>query len=157
MKVHSSSYDDYIYTGSGNSTFDVLNTDADTAFIRKVSNITDYTLIDGKHLYNGASKKFESSLSLDSITYTNRNTIVSVNVSGSGSSDLYFYGMSTPSYVKMDGTIYGGWSMSNPTTLKISKTSGTHSFEFNGGDGGSIGVTPVAGFSANVTSGDSFL
>ncbi len=156
LKVHAPSYDDYIYTGKGNSTFDGLNTDADTAFVRKAGNITDYTLMNGKHLYNGATKKFESSVSLGYITYNNKNTIVSVNVSGSGSSDLYFYGMSTPTYVKMDGSVYGGWSMSDSTTLKISKTSGTHYFEFNGGGGisdGTSSVAPVANFIANVTSG----
>ncbi len=152
LKVHAPSYDDYIYTGKGTSTFDGLNTDADTAFVRKAGNITDYTLMNGKHLYNAATKKFESSVSLGYITYNNKNTIVSVNVSGSGSSDLYFYGMSTPTYVKMDGTVYGGWSMSDSTTLKISKTSGTHSFEFNGGDGTSI-VAPVAAFIGTPLSG----
>jgi PKD repeat protein len=114
--------------------------------------------MNGKHLYNGATKKFESSVSLGYITYNNKNTIVSVNVSGSGSSDLYFYGMSTPTYVKMDGSVYGGWSMSDSTTLKISKTSGTHSFEFNGGGGTSDGnsnVVPVAAFTGTPLSGTS--
>ena len=55
MKVHSSSYDDYIYTGKGNSTFATYSTDADTSFIRKTGQTTEFTLLNGSSLKEGSA------------------------------------------------------------------------------------------------------
>jgi hypothetical protein len=50
MKVHSSVYDDYIYTGKGNSSFGEFSTDADTAFIRQRGDTVEITLLAGSYL-----------------------------------------------------------------------------------------------------------
>jgi hypothetical protein len=50
LKVASSGYEDYVYTGKGNSTFASFATDADTAFIRVSGRPAEYTLINGTHL-----------------------------------------------------------------------------------------------------------
>jgi hypothetical protein len=50
LQVHSSTYDDYIYTGKGTSTFAGFTTDADTVFIRTRGNTEEITLIGGSYL-----------------------------------------------------------------------------------------------------------
>jgi hypothetical protein len=50
LKVHSSSYDDYIYTGTGVSSFAGFTTDADTVFIRKNEDILEFTLLGGSYI-----------------------------------------------------------------------------------------------------------
>ncbi len=47
LKIHASGYDDLIYTGSGNSTFDQFSTDAEVAFIRQNGEGPEVTLLDG--------------------------------------------------------------------------------------------------------------
>jgi hypothetical protein len=99
-----SSYTDYIYTGSGNSTFNGFTTDADTAFIRKTGQITDFTLINGAHLYTGAGTLFESSTRLKYIGYNKTGTAIQVSVSGNGPTNLHFHGLMTmPTIVKCNG------------------------------------------------------
>jgi hypothetical protein len=49
LKIHSSGYDDYIYTGTGNSTFAGFSTDSDTAFIRQRGAAVEITLLSGSH------------------------------------------------------------------------------------------------------------
>jgi len=50
LHVHSATFDDYIYTGKGISSFAGFTTDADTVFIRKVENSEAITLITGSYL-----------------------------------------------------------------------------------------------------------
>ena len=41
LKIHASGYDDFVYTGSGNSTFDQFSTDADVVFVRQNGGIIE--------------------------------------------------------------------------------------------------------------------
>ena len=50
LKIHSSGFDDLIYTGSGTSTFDQFSTDAEVAFVRQNGENTEATLLDGSYL-----------------------------------------------------------------------------------------------------------
>jgi hypothetical protein len=50
IKVSSATADDYIYTGTGNSTFDRFTTDAKEVFIRIHRDKTEVTLLDGSYL-----------------------------------------------------------------------------------------------------------
>jgi hypothetical protein len=50
IKIHSTNYDDFIYTGTGNSVFDKFSTDADTAFIRQRGDTVEITLLTGSYL-----------------------------------------------------------------------------------------------------------
>jgi len=49
LQIHSSDYDDYIYTGKGVSSFTGFTTDADTAFIRKTGTVEGITIIEGSY------------------------------------------------------------------------------------------------------------
>ena len=51
LRVHSVNYDDFIYTGNGNSSFDGFSTDADTCFIRKNGQTLEFTLLNGSYLH----------------------------------------------------------------------------------------------------------
>jgi hypothetical protein len=74
LKVASSGYDDYVYTGKGTSTFASFVTDADTAFIRVSGRPTEYTLINGTHLDMGGQ----------ALVYTDRPIgVLSVKIDGS--------------------------------------------------------------------------
>ena len=61
LTVHSSQYDDYIYTGSGNSSFASFTTDADTVFIRQIGNTFEIILVRGSYLNHLNEKLVEQS------------------------------------------------------------------------------------------------
>jgi hypothetical protein len=50
VKIHTSGFNDLIYTGSGTSTFDKFSTDAEVAFVRQKGENTEVTLLDGSFL-----------------------------------------------------------------------------------------------------------
>jgi hypothetical protein len=50
LKVHSPLYDDFIYTGNGNSSFDRFSTNADIVFVRQYSDKMEITLLEGSYL-----------------------------------------------------------------------------------------------------------
>jgi hypothetical protein len=155
IKILSSSgaFTDYIYTGSGTSTFDVLNTDADTAFIRINGTVTDFTLIGGTYLNNGESKQFESSSRLNYIAFNKTGITGDASVSVTETTDLLFYDETPPSYVTCDGIQLAyngnpGWNMIDATTLKISSPAGDHFIEYGKISGA---VTPVFSFTGEKT------
>jgi hypothetical protein len=47
LRVHSSSYDDFIYTGNGNSSFNSFSTDANVFFVRRCNDTWEITLLHG--------------------------------------------------------------------------------------------------------------
>jgi hypothetical protein len=130
------SYTDYIYTGSGNSTFNDFTTDADTVFVRKASNITGYVLINGTHLYTGAGTLFESSTRLNYIVYNKTGITVHISISGNGSTTLHFHSLkTTPAIVKCNGktlTRNVDWRMDDSGTLTLFTMSSNNSFVFEG-------------------------
>jgi hypothetical protein len=137
MKIDTSTgtQKDYLYTGSGISTFSTFQTDADTAFIRKIddTHITDYTLINGTFLKENGKFIFLSSTRL-SISFNSSSGKSYANVSGNGeTSDLYFYNTShAPIYVLLDGFNWAGnWEMSDATTLRISSPLNDDYLEFD--------------------------
>lgn len=136
---------DTIYTGTGNSTFNSFTTDADTAFIRKGTTVTDYTLINATGLYEGATRLFNSTQPLNYVSY-NKSTITTVNVSGTGVTNLTFY-TSTPTYVKVDGVPITTWFMRDSSTLDVYTTLSDHGIEFDGGEP----IAPVASFTPTGT------
>jgi hypothetical protein len=117
------SYRDFIYTGAGNSAFNDFTTNANTAFIRKTGQITDFTLINGSRLYTEAAPLFESSTRLKYIVYNNTGTTIQVSVSGNGPTNLHFYNLKTkPAIVKCNGKTLAqnvDWLWDDPGTLTI--------------------------------------
>jgi len=51
LKVHSSLYDDFIYTGNGSSSFDRFSTNADIVFVRQYSDKMEITLLNGSFFW----------------------------------------------------------------------------------------------------------
>lgn len=134
----SGDHTDYIYTGTGTSSFSTFQTDADTAFIR-ISNdahITDYTLINGTFIKDNSAYKFLSSNRLRAVSFNSSSGKSYATISGmSGSTDLYFSNPSPPpTFVKRDGVDWSGnWGMSDATTLRITSLLNDQYFEFDSG------------------------
>jgi PKD repeat protein len=147
---------DCIYTGSGSSTFDNISTDSDTLFVRKLNNnITDFTFINGTYIDDGNKYKiYESTVRLKYLVYNHTGGINYVNLSGtSGSATLRFYNRTASTYVKLDGSTIGTWSMENTTTLKIVTPLSDHTLEFDGGEIGGSGTAPVSSFMVSPLNG----
>jgi hypothetical protein len=61
---------DYIYTGTGTSSFSTFQTDADTVFIRKSGNtLTDFTLINATFIKDNNTVKFRSITRVPAVSY----------------------------------------------------------------------------------------
>jgi hypothetical protein len=138
VNTSSGSQKDYIYTGTGTSSFDTFQTDADTAFIRKTdkAHITDYTLINCTFFKDIDAFKFVSSTRLSAISFNSSSGKSYANIFGNGgTTDLYFYNVSpAPTYVKRDGVDWSGnWGMTDATTLHITSPLNDHYFEFDSG------------------------
>jgi hypothetical protein len=70
VQVHTSSEDDYIYTGTGSSSFGPFSTDAATFYGRVITRPRNYTLIGGSYLNYSGSSLLRWDSGIDSITCT---------------------------------------------------------------------------------------
>ncbi|MCG2723686.1 PGF-pre-PGF domain-containing protein, partial [archaeon] len=126
VKVSSTDYEDYIYSGSGSSTYATAATDADTAFNRY--NLTSgkmqyIMLLNANYFTYGANEWLNSTqkipLFLMNISGTNR-TITADGVNGTNAT---IYVESGYTYqVKRNGVIYSNWNMPDSSHIQISMT-----------------------------------
>ncbi len=129
LKVHSALYEDFIYTGKGNSTFDNFSTDADSAFIRKTDQTSEFTLLKGSSLKEGSGYLVTLTKKVDDFTLKKEDDTIKFKIQGQTSGDITLYN-TTPSSVKRDGITYTNWiSQNNGTRLKISTDFNDHEFE----------------------------
>ncbi len=129
MNVHSSSTDDSIYTGKGISSFGMFATNADSVFIRKEGDITEFTLLEGSFLKENNENLVSISSNVDYVTYKREGTTIKFNVRGHSTVDIQLYNI-TPESILRDGSLYTNWVMQNNNTiLKISTDLSEHEFE----------------------------
>jgi hypothetical protein len=82
MKVHSSVFDDYIYTGKGNSSFAGFSTDADTAFIRQKGDTKEITLLAGSYLDYQNERWVGLTKMADYVTVKKENVSIDYSIQG---------------------------------------------------------------------------
>ena len=147
MKVHSSLYDDYIYTGKGNSSFAVYSTNADTAFIRKAGQTTEFTLLNGSSLKEGSANLVTLSKKVDYFTFKQEGNTIKFKIKGQNVGDIYLYNID-PKSIKRDRLPYSNWILqNNNTVLKISTDLSEHEFEIVTAD--SLKIIPVPNQTVN--------
>jgi hypothetical protein len=80
LKIHSSRYDDLIYTGSGTSAFDQFSTDAEVTFVRQKGEIAEITLLDGSFLKYQDTPWISMSKKADFVTVKKEGDIVNYQI-----------------------------------------------------------------------------
>ena len=132
MMVAAPSYDDYIYTGKGNSTFASFSTDADTAYVRTNTTSLMFLLTNGDFINYNNTPFVTLSSKADYLTLNYiRSKIMfdlkadnHINVTISRINPTHTYS------VKMDGSTYSNWAMAgNNTQIVITTIPGEHTFE----------------------------
>jgi PKD repeat protein len=154
IKINASNkaYSDYIYTGFGNNSFANVSTDAELVFIRKNTNITDYTAINVTYImHDNKSIMNITNTRLDYIVYNKTGHNTSINISGHGSDYIKFNVTGNVSNVKLDGVAYNNYVMeSGNHIINISLTFSDHIITYDESDSDS---PPIASFNASVTNG----
>jgi hypothetical protein len=82
LKIQSAQYDDYVYTGTGISSFAGFTTDANTVFIRKQGSNYEFTLLQGSFLKDGNDSWITLSKKTDSATAERENGITDYRIQG---------------------------------------------------------------------------
>ncbi|HXX54559.1 MAG TPA: putative Ig domain-containing protein, partial [Methanoregula sp.] len=143
LNVHAPSYDDYIYTGTGVSTFGTYTTDADTAYIRTSGGaVSDYTMLKGSYLNVGGAPVVSLSKKVDYFTAKRSGSTLSFQISGQTSADITINGVAVSS-VTRDGSPYTSWvTQNNGTAVKITTELSTHQFVVTIGN--SLSVNPIS-------------
>lgn len=129
LKIDSSTYTDYVYTGSGTSSFGPYTTDADTAFVRMADKPVEYTLISGSTLQYSDKPVVASSETMDYLTMKMNGSTISVETNCTKPSEVTSYQVDpSASYqVTMDGRPYENWAMvDNSTGINVTVDQGAH-------------------------------
>ncbi len=120
IKVTSSAYEDYIYSGKGASSFGSFATDADTLYIRKTSEPFEYTLINGSYINYSGNPLITLSKKADYLTLEKDAKNTTFTIDGEGMVNITLKGTGASNYiVKRDGVKYTGFVKSG-TDLIIS-------------------------------------
>ena len=131
LRVHSTLYDDYIYTGKGVSSFATYATDANIAFIRKTGSINEFTLIDGTCLKKNSSTIVNMSQKVDYFTFKQDGKSIKFSVKGQ-SATMITLNNTVATSVFRDGVVDSNWVTDRSSnTLRISTISGEHTFEIS--------------------------
>ena len=147
LKVSSSSVDDYIYTGSGISSFDTFTTDADSTFVRNSEKVSEFTILNGSFLKQKNNNLVTISRNVDYFTFKQEGKTVKFIVKGQNDADIYLYGIS-PLSITRDGNPFNAWTMEpDGTALKISTDLSDHEFEIFTDD--VLSIIPVMNQSVN--------
>lgn len=135
LKVQASEYEDYVYTGKGVSSFGPYTTDADTAYVRSAGGPFEYTLINGKFLYNSGKPLINITNAVEYLTLKRSGNTISFSVSSDAPVDIGLYDLSPNSSYKvsMDGSSYSKWTKGTGPDMVITAGSGEHSFEIRAG------------------------
>jgi len=149
INVHAPSYDDYIYTGTGTSSFGAFSTNADTAYVRSSSgSISDFTLLNGSYLTLSGSPVVTISNNVGYITAHESGNTLTFQTNGQGNANIVLGGISATS-VTRDGVLYSNWANQNGPVLNISTDLGLHQYVIN--IGSSLTISPVGTVNAIVS------
>lgn len=132
LSVASSGYQDYVYTGTGTSTFGSYSTDANTVFVRQTSKPTEYTMMGGSYINYQGSPLIKTSSPVSYLTYKNDNGKVDFMAKGSGSVTMTLSQLdpSTTYQVYRDGVAYSDWAKSPGSgTMTITSEMSEHEFQ----------------------------
>jgi len=131
VKVTSSNYIDFIYTGNGTSSFGDITTDAKTLFLRKTTQPTEYTFTEGSYVSYSGSPLFEVSSKIDYLTLKKTGEKITFKIKGTGTVNITLYQMNpSVSYqVKRDGEIYSDWVLTDNGRMIITTSLSEHTFE----------------------------
>ena len=143
LQVHSSGYDDYIYTGKGVSSFGMFSTDANTAYVKKMGNNNEFTLIDGSYLKTNSSTLVKISQKVNYLTLKQEGNSIKFSIKSPSATTITLNNTVATS-VFQDGVAYTGWvSDRSSNSLKISALSGEHSYQISGQSDITINSLPV--------------
>jgi hypothetical protein len=134
VKVTTSTYEDFIYTGKGESSFEGLTTDADILHFRKSdTQPTTLTLLRGSYVDVEGARKIDVSKQVDYLTVKYDGDSRTVNVKGTGTDvkiTLYPMNPSITYQVKKDGLTYTNLERTdNNTKMVITTDLSEHTFE----------------------------
>jgi PKD repeat protein len=147
LQAHSTRYDDYIYTGKGVSSFAIYATDANTAFIRKMGSMNEYTLIDGSYLKRNGSTLVSTSQKIEYFTLKQEGTSTKFSVKAASATTITLNNTVANSITR-NGVVYTNWVKdSSAKTTRISIASGEHMFELSGQN--VIASEPITNTSVN--------
>ena len=128
LNVNSSTANDFIYTGSGISSFGTFSTDADSVFIRKNGSSSEYILLDGSYVKDGNANMVNLSRRVDMFTLKDDGKSIVSGIKSQSGADVRLNGVVATS-VTCDGTAYSNWAMDPGTsTLRITSGPGEHYF-----------------------------
>ncbi|RJS83781.1 hypothetical protein CW713_03525, partial [Methanophagales archaeon] len=131
VKVTSSAYEDFIYTGKGESSFGDITTDAKTLFLRKTTQPYEYTFTEGSYVSYSGSPLFEVSSKIDYLTLKKTGENITFKIKGTGTVNITLYQMNpSVSYqVKRDGITYSNWVLTDDGRMIITTGLSEHTFE----------------------------
>jgi len=131
VKVTSSDYEDFIYTGDGTSSFGDIATDAKTLFLRKTTQPSEYTFMEGSYINYSDSPLLEVSSKIDYLTLKKTGENITFKIKGTGTVNITLYQMNpSVSYqVKRDGEIYSDWVLTDDGRMIITTDLSEHTFE----------------------------
>ncbi len=132
LEVNSGSYQDYVYTGKGTSTFGSFSTDANTVFVRQTGKPNEYTMMGGSYINYQGSPLIKTSSPVSYLTYKNDNGKVDFMAKGSGSVTMTLSQLdpSTTYQVYRDGVTYSNWAKSPGSgTMTITSDMSEHEFQ----------------------------
>lgn len=131
LKVTSSGYEDYIYTGKGASSFDKFFTDADSVFVRRSSEGMDYTLINGMCIAYDNAPMITLSSKADYLTLNQQSDKYTIKLKNGD--DLYItlsnMRPGNDYQVIKDGVEYSDWNIMDDRTISLHVNSGEHIIE----------------------------
>jgi hypothetical protein len=132
IKVHTSAFDDYAYTGTGTSSFDSFSTDADTLYIRVTNHPVNYTLMGGTSLdYSGKSfVRMASGIGYIAASEGTNNTSLYIKSGSTTATVTLSQIQQAVSEVMRDGAIYSSWTFASGT-LTLTPGQGEHLFEIS--------------------------
>jgi hypothetical protein len=129
LNVNSSLANDFIYTGTGTSTFATFSTDADSVFIRKQGKNAEFTLLGGSYIKDAGNNLVNISRKSDLFTLKDDGKSIKFKIKGQSSADIRLYGIYATSVLR-DGVSYTNWAMEpNSGALRITTDTGEHDFE----------------------------
>lgn len=129
VKIKSSAYEDYIYSGIGKSSFDKFSTDAELLYVRKTTKPSEYTMINGTYLNYSGQPIMSLSKKIDYFTLREEKNKIFFKLKGSGKVNITLYNITSDfKEINKDGTKYTSWVMNN-NNLELTTDLTEHDFE----------------------------
>ncbi|HUK92424.1 MAG TPA: putative Ig domain-containing protein, partial [Methanomicrobiales archaeon] len=130
IRVHTTSSDDYLYSGTGTSSFGPFSTDANTFYARVTTRPISYTLLGGSSLTYSGSAFLQMDAGIDYVSATEKSDRISMETrSGAAGATITLSQMPEDVVgVNRDGAVYGAWTNTS-TTLTITPGLGEHEID----------------------------